>query len=667
MTPSDMAYKLGTSWGIPAVRRQCRHRRDPGGAVRQHQGRRARGRLRATYTALRTYGVDADKASDLAVQRLQSTWGVSGAAGNQVMKNPPEKSYPQVDGTHDWMQKDLTDWVAKRAGAEFSAGPRIARWRPASPAWPGPQLAGRRHDRRRPDPGRDRAGQAAVLPGRDQAQGRHAGHPAGPRRLRSGRPHRQVRRQAARSASRRSSRAGRLTPGCPSHERDRRRPGSQFRPAHGAGRSARGSTAPTDGGEAIWGAAFRQTNTVVSALQYMRNRLLRAAAGLQPGDGHQGRGATRNTSSSTATSFVGSQSPAETLSIKGQIDQEEADRRTLAANGKIGFVAQMAGMLDPTMLLPGGVGIDAARGGLTFTKAAVTMGKAGLMGTARRRCCTPPRTPGPVRRAHKRRQRHRAERAARGGRNGAAGPAERAGLETALHADRTAINEHAGTHRPARRCRRRPAPAQPAPPSDTRKIELVDFGLNQIPGVRTVVEKTSPMQRVFGADSVTARRTGADLAETSLLTKENLEGGVTTAGPAVDREARLMIHQGQVAVGDELSKLFSEYRFGDQKSPRRARGHGSRTSPAARRASCPMTSSRRQVSDAMRNGDSTKPAGAAGPRSRSGRRFSSRGRSARSRPACCRRASTSRPPTAICSGSTTSRRSRRSGRSSSTG
>lgn len=29
----------------------------------------------------------------------------------------------------------------------------------------------------------------------------------------------------------------------------------------------------TDGGEAIWGAAFRQSNSVVSALQYMRNSM----------------------------------------------------------------------------------------------------------------------------------------------------------------------------------------------------------------------------------------------------------------------------------------------------------------------------------------------------------------------------------------------------------
>jgi hypothetical protein len=62
--------------------------------------------------------------------------------------------------------------------------------------------------------------------------------------------------------------------------------------------------------------------------------------------------------------FVGSQSPAETQAIKGQIDQEDADKELLAANGKIGFVAQtMAGILDPTMLLPGGVAIDAAKGG----------------------------------------------------------------------------------------------------------------------------------------------------------------------------------------------------------------------------------------------------------------------------------------------------------------
>jgi muramidase (phage lysozyme) len=120
LTPGDMAYKLGTGW--PGIGRLTGA--TPAAPYDSIKGGELVADFNVTYTALRTYGVDADKASDLAVQRLQSTWGVSGAAGNQVMKMPPEKYYPQVDGTHDWMQKDLTDWVAKRAGAEFSAGPR---------------------------------------------------------------------------------------------------------------------------------------------------------------------------------------------------------------------------------------------------------------------------------------------------------------------------------------------------------------------------------------------------------------------------------------------------------------------------------------------------------------------------------------------------------------
>jgi hypothetical protein len=79
---------------------------------------------RSTYTALRTYGVDADKASELAVKRLESTWGISAAAGNQVMKNPPERAYPAIGGSHDWLKADLNAWVVKSAGPEFSAGQR---------------------------------------------------------------------------------------------------------------------------------------------------------------------------------------------------------------------------------------------------------------------------------------------------------------------------------------------------------------------------------------------------------------------------------------------------------------------------------------------------------------------------------------------------------------
>ncbi len=124
LKPEDMAYKLGTSWGIPILSRLANPLTGATPAVPYDsiKGGELVADYRATYTALRTYGVDADKASDLAVQRLQSTWGVSAAAGNQVMKNPPERSYPAIGGSHDWIGQDLQKWVEGKAGPEFSQG-----------------------------------------------------------------------------------------------------------------------------------------------------------------------------------------------------------------------------------------------------------------------------------------------------------------------------------------------------------------------------------------------------------------------------------------------------------------------------------------------------------------------------------------------------------------
>lgn len=575
---------------------------------------------------------------------------------------------------------------------------------------------------------------------------------------------------------------------------------------------------PADGGEAIWGAAFRQTNSVVSALQYMRN------------SGHFAPDPAYNPIDDikawkdpkyfldNGRAFVGSQSQAESQAIKAQIDQEEADRKTLAAAGKIGFIAQTgAGLLDPTMLLPGGVGIDAARGGFTFTKAAVELGKAGLLATTSQEALL-----------HASQQTRTFEESALnvasgtlltallgGGAASLLNPAERAALETRLVADRAEMNAHADNPPTGERLAtptemnllhgygsegfsgfkpldqvsdsarydggngifgkatyldatgkwikgdngalginaairvkakfdnlfvltpnnaaaleravskdalengveiaaalkakgydgiqvkgfddlpqaemdrflshfgtkkiegdeypnldtailqdqvasfhpekslsvagkvnlpERPSldatasdreaywqkyrsaveaesgflsgasPALPpsgtgmaiaagAAASDTRKVELVPFGLSEVPGVRRIVEKISPMQRLFGADSVTARRTAADLAETSLLTKENLEGGVTTAGPALDREARLMINQGQVAIGDELSRQFSEYRFGEQKTAPRMQAGFQDFTGRGEPGKMTYDEFKEQVTEALRNGD----------------------------------------------------------------
>jgi hypothetical protein len=384
----------------------------------------------------------------------------------------------------------------------------------------------------------------------------------------------------------------------------------------------------TDGGEAIFGAAFRQSNSVVSAIQYMRN-----SGSYAPVPDYNPLTDIKSWGKSNyflehGDKFIGSQSPAETQSIKGQIDTEEADKKILSANGKIGFVAQtMAGALDPTMLLPGGVAIDAARGGLTFSKAAVELGKAGFMQTVAQEALL-----------HGTQQTRTFEESALnvasgtlltaligGGAASLLSRGERAALETSLHADRAEMNAHAGNPSTGEAPPTvREAAGESVPPvaananepagtslaasagaaaTDTRKIELVPFGLDQIPGVRTLVEKTSPMQRLFGAESVTVRRTAADLAETSLLTKENLEGKVTTAGPALDREARLNIQQAQVAVGDEMSRLFSEYRFGEEKTAPRIRAGFEDVTGRAETGKMSFDQFKEAVTDSLRNGD----------------------------------------------------------------
>jgi hypothetical protein len=60
---------------------------------------------------------DEGKSRDQAVERLKTTWGQSSVAGGALMKYPPERFYPQVDGSYDWMKRDLDAAVgASRLG-----------------------------------------------------------------------------------------------------------------------------------------------------------------------------------------------------------------------------------------------------------------------------------------------------------------------------------------------------------------------------------------------------------------------------------------------------------------------------------------------------------------------------------------------------------------------
>lgn len=69
---------------------------------------------------------DESKAKAQAVERLKTVWGPSSVANGALMRHPPERYYPQVDGSYDWMKKDLEAAITQtRLGADnFAFNPK---------------------------------------------------------------------------------------------------------------------------------------------------------------------------------------------------------------------------------------------------------------------------------------------------------------------------------------------------------------------------------------------------------------------------------------------------------------------------------------------------------------------------------------------------------------
>jgi hypothetical protein len=112
----DVAYQLGTGWwGTGRITGAT-----PNVPFDGIKGGELLHDFTATYTELRTFGVDADKAKELASKRLKSEWGPSPTAGNQIMKYPPEAYYKPVDGSHAWLAESLNDTVTAMKGPQVT-------------------------------------------------------------------------------------------------------------------------------------------------------------------------------------------------------------------------------------------------------------------------------------------------------------------------------------------------------------------------------------------------------------------------------------------------------------------------------------------------------------------------------------------------------------------
>jgi hypothetical protein len=63
-----------------------------------------------------------DGADKYAIDKLKMKYEVSPTNGNRVMARAPEKYYPEVNGSHDWM----SDQLAAEIKAATGGGPREA-------------------------------------------------------------------------------------------------------------------------------------------------------------------------------------------------------------------------------------------------------------------------------------------------------------------------------------------------------------------------------------------------------------------------------------------------------------------------------------------------------------------------------------------------------------
>jgi hypothetical protein len=378
---------------------------------------------------------------------------------------------------------------------------------------------------------------------------------------------------------------------------------------------------PEQFAEGLPGAAFRQSNSVVSILQSLRN-----SGPFTPEDGYTALPDIKGTPyfDNHADRFVASQSGAETGAIKRQIDQEEADRKVLHAAGGLGVIASMvAGSLDPTMLLPGRVAIGVAKEGSAFVRAAKEVGGAMAVQSAAQEALL--QSSQQTRTAGESLMNIGSATLLGALLGGTAvsllareGVLER--TTAALDRERAEMAAHAqgieaAAPEPTKPAKNIPENIPAAPPlipevmptgaestvgaaaADTRQLELVPTGIG--------IEKlpVDPMTRLINSPSVSARRSAVDLAEPSGRFKENLEGIPTTAGPSLDRLVKLAKEQTKVAVGDKLDDLWKDLRFAGADAPWFAKERD-RLGMLGRPPELPNYDQfKALVSDALRNGD----------------------------------------------------------------
>lgn len=338
-----------------------------------------------------------------------------------------------------------------------------------------------------------------------------------------------------------------------------------------------------------------QAAGTLSSWPYRSWRYLQNRADVETDPEHDALAAIRGTKyESDPERFAYSRNARETAAIMREWDQDEEAEAAMARAGWGGTVAAVGmGMLDPTVFLPVvPVLAGAARGANALrigADVALTAGATAAVGEAAMMVTTPGME---------------AQEAVRnvgtatllGGLLGAGAGAlmsraERQALTAQLQADRVELGADLSDAMPSGGA----ATSAGAAASDTRQLEL-----RGVPGLGKVPDPTAqiaPTRRVLQSPLVSARRAMADLAETPYIFEENTQGIATTQGPALDRQIRIEVDRGRVALNKELHRLYRDYRI----------AQGASTSLAARAKDAVIgkefNAFKSEVDRALRNGD----------------------------------------------------------------
>lgn len=280
-----------------------------------------------------------------------------------------------------------------------------------------------------------------------------------------------------------------------------------------------------------------------------------------------------------ADEFTYSQSRAETRQIKAKIEQERKDRELLAASGVTGTAAQVAaGLIDPSVFIPGGAIYRSVRGGVSYGRSvAAIAGAATLQSLGTEAGLQSAQRTRPLDESAFNISTATLLGALLGG--GAAAMlsgAERGTLEASFRQNRASLmSTVSGRSAGAAQVDTRTLDLAPFLPTwlesgiekgraQLARVPVIGGALDKVVGLpEALATRTNPVMRIMTGPSVEGRRVLSDLAEIPLRVEENFKGVPTSAfGVPLEREIRNAVRQSEYQLAKEADDAFRAFRFG---------------------------------------------------------------------------------------------------------